>query len=118
MGAPKGNNNAAKGKAWANALESALGVYEDEAKQIPRGTALRAIANKVIAAAIDGDHKAIQEIGNRLDGKPHQSLDVETHNYNHSEELSEAELERIAAGNAARGSDRAAEKASKSPKPH
>jgi hypothetical protein len=37
---------------------------------------LREIARGVVEKAIEGDMACIQEIANRMDGKPHQSTDV------------------------------------------
>lgn len=36
---------------------------------------LRAIADKLVDLAIEGDMQAIKEIGDRLDGKPSQAID-------------------------------------------
>ena len=69
MGAPFGNQNAknsSKNKPWSDALRLAL--LEDDAKW------LRIIARKVRQMAADGEIQAIREIGDRLDGKPHQSI--------------------------------------------
>lgn len=66
MAAPTGNRNAAKGKAWFDALR----------KEIVQRDALPQIARKVVDAALEGELWAIQEIGNRLDGKPAQALEV------------------------------------------
>ena len=38
------------------------------------------IEGRLVAMAIQGDLKAIQELHNRLDGKPHQSIDMTTEN--------------------------------------
>lgn len=38
--------------------------------------ALRRIADKLVSLALDGDIRAIQEIGNRLDGLPKQQVEV------------------------------------------
>lgn len=73
MPAPKGNQNAAKGKEWTDALRYALKNYA--ADKIKRGMALKAIAKKVVEKALDGDRDSIQEIGNRLDGKPVQAIE-------------------------------------------
>lgn len=72
VGAPIGNSNASKGREWTEALRWALDNYESSS--IKRGQALRAIANKVIEQAIEGDKDAYQEIANRLDGKPVQAI--------------------------------------------
>lgn len=74
-GAPKGNQNAAKGKRWQEALVKALAQYESKEDGIQMGQALCRIANKVVELALSGDKDSIQEIGNRLDGKPAQALE-------------------------------------------
>ena len=68
MGAPVGNTNATKNKPWANALHRAI-VQADGAK-------LRAIADRLIEKAAEGDIQAIKELGDRLDGKAVQTNDV------------------------------------------
>lgn len=72
MAAPLGNENAKKGKEWNEAIRYALANYENDTVQ--RGKALKAIAKKLIEKALDGDKDSIQEIGNRLDGKPAQTI--------------------------------------------
>ena len=74
MAAPLGNRNSAKGRLWAKALEAALAQYTDD--RIKCGEALDVIARNVIIAALAGDWDAVTEIGNRLDGKPAQALQV------------------------------------------
>lgn len=74
-GAPIGNQNGRKGKAWADALRKALIQFESE--KVQQGAALQKIAETVVLRAIAGDKDAWQEIGNRLDGKPAQSVEVE-----------------------------------------
>lgn len=74
VGAPLGNRNAAKEKPWVQALRTALLQYEGG--DIKAGQALRHIADTVVLKAIKGDKDAIQEIGNRLDGKPAQSVTI------------------------------------------
>ena len=69
-GAPKGNNNAGKGKAWRDALDKALKQYTDQERSIARGQALARVAQRVVEDALDGNKDAWQEIGNRLDGRP------------------------------------------------
>lgn len=90
MAAPKGNRNAAKGKDWESALRRALAQHESR-------QALTNIALKVVNKALEGDMAAIKEIGDRLDGKAAQSIDlsgsIETRE---AGEMSDAELERIA----------------------
>jgi hypothetical protein len=69
MAAPKGNNNAGKGKQWREALERALArSVKGKVKSIENG--LDPIANIVVRNALNGDREAWQEIANRLDGRP------------------------------------------------
>jgi len=71
-GAPLGNQNAAKGREWTQAIRWALAHHESSS--IKRGQALDKIAVKLIELALEGDMAAIREIGNRLDGKPVQPV--------------------------------------------
>lgn len=66
MAAPVGNTNAAKGKAWFDALR----------KECVQRKALEDIAKVVVDKALAGEVWAIQEIGNRLDGKPAQAVQL------------------------------------------
>lgn len=72
-GAPVGNQNASKGKRWQEALVKALAQYKSN--NVEMGQALAKIAQKVVEQALAGDKDSIQEIGNRLDGKPAQALE-------------------------------------------
>ena len=65
-GAPKGNKNGAHDKPWASALRRAL--LADDGKQ------LRAIADRVVVKAVEGDMQAVKEIGERMDGKAIQPI--------------------------------------------
>lgn len=64
MAAPSGNSNAKKGKEWFDALR----------KECVQRKALGDIAKVVVDKALAGEVWAIQEIGNRMDGKPAQSV--------------------------------------------
>lgn len=66
QGAPVGNKNATKNKLWEDTLRRAL-LAED-------GKKLRALAEKLIARAEEGDVTALKEIGDRIDGKPTQTI--------------------------------------------
>lgn len=66
-GAPEGNKNAVKNRPWAEAINRAL-LAED-------GKKLRAIAEKIIDKALEGDVAALKEIGDRMDGKAAQALE-------------------------------------------
>ncbi len=84
MARPKGSQN--KDKPFRDALRIELAAAGDDAK------ALRAIAAKMIKLAEDGDMQAIKEIGDRLDGKPAQAVEMSGDlTITHEEALSELE---------------------------
>lgn len=66
MAAPTGNQNAKKGKAWFDALR----------KECVQRNALEEIAKVVVEKAMAGEQWAILEIGNRMDGKPAQAVEM------------------------------------------
>jgi hypothetical protein len=68
-GAPLGNTNGAKAKRWQKALERALAR---EFGEVDEG--LTRIAAQVVNAAAKGDKDAWKEIGDRIDGKPAQTI--------------------------------------------
>lgn len=80
-GGPKGRRNRAKGTEWRDMLMWALENYENQSG-VARGQALRAIAMQLVADAFDPNpairREAIEEIANRLDGKPAVSVQVST----------------------------------------
>lgn len=75
VGAPLGNQNAANGARWEKAITRALAHKAGSADD-----GLFAIAQEIVSAALDSDAPiglrtaAWQEIGNRMDGKPHQTV--------------------------------------------
>lgn len=71
-GAPVGNRNGAKEKPWLAALNRALERRSLESQK----NALDDLANKLLDSCMDGNLSALQELANRLDGKPAQSLTV------------------------------------------
>jgi hypothetical protein len=76
-GAQPGNTNSTKSKRWAEAIDKAIKQYTDKKRKIEAGQALDRLAHNLVKLALEGDLWANQEIGNRLDGKPHQSVDVD-----------------------------------------
>lgn len=67
MAAPEGNTNSSKSnRLWGETIRRAV-LQSD-------GARLRAIAEKLLDKAAEGDIQAIKEIGDRLDGKAAQSL--------------------------------------------
>jgi hypothetical protein len=73
MGAPTGNQNAARAKVWRSAIERAL---ERRKPLRERLKAIDDLADALLDKALTGDLAALQEFGNRMDGKPAQSLHV------------------------------------------
>ena len=67
MAAPTGNSNAKKGKAWFDALR----------KECVQRDALADIARVLVDKAVAGEAWAIQEVANRFDGKPAQSVELD-----------------------------------------
>jgi hypothetical protein len=67
-----GNQNAKKAKRWEHAIKRALARSVNS--NIDAG--LDALADKVVSMAMAGDQWAIGEIGNRIDGKPRQQVEV------------------------------------------
>lgn len=66
-GAPEGNTNSRKGnRLWANTIKRALAQGDPDK--------LRKIADKLLAMAEEGDLGAIKELGDRIDGKPSQTI--------------------------------------------
>lgn len=65
-GGQPGNRNPAKGKEWFDALRKQV---------VQRGT-LDKMAVAVCEAAEKGELWAVQEVGNRFDGKPAQALEL------------------------------------------
>ena len=71
MGAPVGNQNAAKAKVWHAAIMRALERRKPANERIK---AIDELADKLIELVATGDLAALKEFGDRLDGKPAQSI--------------------------------------------
>lgn len=71
-GAPQGNQNAVKGSEWKQAIKRALA--HESGKTFREG--LDICAKKFIESAKAGDPWAMRELGDRVDGKAAQSIDV------------------------------------------
>jgi len=98
-GAPKGNNNASKGKRWAEALDKALKQFSDKKLKVEMGQALDRIAKNVVKEAIQGDWWAVAEIANRMDGKAAQAVEITgSLEHKHVHELTDDQLAHIATG--------------------
>jgi hypothetical protein len=73
MGAPVGNQNAAKAKVWHAAIMRAL---ERRKPADERVKAIDELADKLLELVAKGDLGALKEFGDRLDGKPAQAVTV------------------------------------------
>lgn len=72
MGAPVGNQNAAKAKKWTAAIERALcKKYGRELAE-----AMDELAMKFVEAVEKGDLAAFKEFGDRMEGKPTQQTEI------------------------------------------
>ena len=71
MGAPIGNRNAANAKVWKAAVMRAL-----EQTGTDRKKAIDALAAALVEKGLTGDVSALKEIGDRVDGRPAQDLNV------------------------------------------
>jgi len=69
MAAPEGNQNSSKSnRLWGETIKRAV-LQSD-------GARLRAIAEKLLDKAAEGDIQAIKELGDRLDGKAAQAVQL------------------------------------------
>ena len=71
-GAPLGNTNKIKNNKWVEAIKRAIARMGNST--ISAG--LDKIADKVVGMALQGDPWAITEIGNRIDGKARQQVEI------------------------------------------
>ena len=72
MPAPKGNKNAANAKIWRAAVLRAL----DKKSAVGRKKAIDDLATALVEKGLAGDVSALKEIGDRVEGKPAQAINV------------------------------------------
>jgi hypothetical protein len=72
MSAAKGNQYAAKERSWAAAINRALDRRNLSLKG--KRDALDALAEQLLTKCDEGEMQALKELGDRLDGKPAQSI--------------------------------------------
>lgn len=72
-GAPVGNDNNRRGKLFKESLRRALAKVSEDGSSIG---GLDKVASTLVRAALAGEQWAVQEIANRFDGKPAQSLTI------------------------------------------
>lgn len=69
-GAPLGNNNAGKNRLWSLAIKKAL-KKRSKSEQLEE---LEDLAEVLLDKCKEGDMAALKELGDRLEGKPNQSI--------------------------------------------
>lgn len=82
-GAPEGNQNAKKGRDWTQAIRKALAHYSGEGAT----AGMEKLARKLIEAAENGDAWALKELGDRIEGKPSQTVDMKLTQTPHEDAL-------------------------------
>ena len=73
-GGQAGNTNSVKNRPWAEAINKALCQAQDG-----KPAKLRALADKLVDKALEGDMTAMKEMGDRVDGKALASIEVSGH---------------------------------------
>lgn len=63
-------------KEWRDAIRLAVNEVRKDPENGKKTKALRLLARKTVTMALDGDMIAMKEIGDRLDGRPAQSVDT------------------------------------------
>jgi len=76
MSAPIGNQNAAKAKQWTAAIHRALA----KRSRVDAKEALDELAEILLTKAQEGEGWALKELGDRIEGKPHQTIGGEGEN--------------------------------------
>lgn len=76
MGAPVGNRNAANARLWKAAIERAL----ERRGGGDKVRALDDLAEKLLKNCDEGELGALRELGDRLDGKPAQTIQGDPEN--------------------------------------
>lgn len=72
MAAPIGNKNAGKNRIWSTAISQAIEKRsKSEGKEM-----LNKLADALIDKALDGDMTALKELGDRLEGKAMQGIEL------------------------------------------
>lgn len=61
-------------KQWADAIRVAVNEHMEGNPKNPKK--IRQLASNLVDLALSGESWAVQEVGNRLDGRPHQSVAV------------------------------------------
>ena len=74
-GAPLGNQNAAKGRQWRDAINRALSAWPEKAASLECSRGITEAAYEFVAKLMaEKDIGFFRELGDRLDGKPAQAI--------------------------------------------
>lgn len=86
--------HAKKDKIWGDAIRRAVAreVEIEEAGIKRKVQWINVLADQLVRAASEGDMVAMKEVGERLDGKPHQSIDMTVTTNDLSDEEIDAEI--------------------------
>ncbi|MCH9730676.1 MAG: hypothetical protein K0U84_13555 [Actinomycetia bacterium] len=95
-GAPKGNNNRVKGRAWTEALRRAIarmGSTMNDKGKTPMDAGMNHLADQLVELASQGDKWALEQLGDRIEGKPTQAITLEADIATHTDESVSETLE-------------------------
>lgn len=70
MSAAPGNQYAARGRVWRDAINRALA----NRSRVDQVNAIDVLAEKLLAKCDEGDMQALKELGDRIEGKPTQPI--------------------------------------------
>ena len=76
VGGQPGNQNAARGRVWRDAINRAL----ENRSRVDQVHALDVLAEKLLAKCDEGDMQALKELGDRIEGKPAQPISGDEEN--------------------------------------
>ncbi len=64
------------GKEWREAIRLTVNELRDDPEGGTKSKALRQLARRLVEKALTGDMAALKEIGDRLDGRPAQGVEL------------------------------------------
>ena len=76
MAAPRRPKGAITGKEWRDAIRLAVHELRQDPENGARSKVLRQLARKLVEKALAGDMAALKEIGDRLDGRSPQGVEL------------------------------------------
>lgn len=86
-----GNNNGGKNKLWSLAIQKAI-RKRSKSEQLEE---LENIAEVLLNKCMEGDMVALKELGDRIEGKPMQSVEMSVHRS--QSDMDDSELTRVIA---------------------